>query len=86
MTLAFSISSSLYSDTGYSNLVVVSALAIDSRALGPWNARVCHKHIEPAVEVFDGFHNGLLDDVLVSHVDLVSLACRMLVICDARQL
>jgi len=64
------------------DLVVMRALSIDSRALSPWNTGVCHKYVESAIEVLDSLHNSFLDDILISHVDLVSLACRILAICE----
>ena len=70
---------------GLDDLVVMRTLSVDSRTLSPWNARVCHKHIESTIEVLDSIHNGLLDDILISNVNLVSLACRILANCEAQQ-
>jgi hypothetical protein len=53
---------------------VMFNLAIEGRALGPWDTGVGNEDVQTAIELRDDFIDGLLHGFPAGHIDLVCLA------------
>jgi hypothetical protein len=56
------------------NLAVVVKGAVNHGALGPRDTGIGDKDVEAAIEVLDGFVDGLFNSLGVPNIELVSLA------------
>ena len=59
---------------GRHDVLVMLDLAVEKAALRPWDASICNKNVEAAIEVFHDLIDYFFDVLLASNIYLVSSA------------